>query len=445
LTITSQCEKYRIMSTQLISKLRALVHDGGLSRSGLARAAGLHANTLRDLDQPDWNPTAETLRKLESYLFSNDDTPALVPIEEIIEEARNGRMYILVDDEDRENEGDLIIPAQMATPDAINFMATHGRGLICLTLTKERVSQLGLDLMSRANGTRHETAFTTSIEAREGVTTGISAADRARTVSVAIDASKGRDDIVTPGHVFPLIARDGGVLVRAGHTEAGCDISRLAGLNPSSVICEIMKDDGTMARMDDLVSFARMHGLKMGTIRDLIAYRRQHDHLVEKRAEMKFSSKWGGDWTAMTFYNKATEDETMALVKGHVDPTKPTLVRMHTMSMFVDVFGEDNERAGLLSRSMEAIAEEGSGVVVVINKPMKGIVSRFMQLRAEGKTAGAPEVEELRDYGGGAQILTELGVQDMILLTNTHHTLVGLEGYGLSIVGERQIPGTGGE
>lgn len=433
------------MSTQLITKLRALVHDGGLSRSGLARAAGLHANTLRDLDQPDWNPTAETLRKLESYLFSNDDTPALVPIEEIIEEARNGRMYILVDDEDRENEGDLIIPAQMATPDAINFMATHGRGLICLTLTKDRVEQLGLDLMSRANGTRHETAFTTSIEAREGVTTGISAADRARTVSVAIDASKGRDDIVTPGHVFPLIARDGGVLVRAGHTEAGCDISRLAGLNPSSVICEIMKDDGTMARMDDLVSFARLHGLKMGTIRDLIAYRRKHDHLVEKRAELKFNSRWGGEWTAMTFYNKATGDDTMALVKGRIDPESPTLVRMHTMSMFVDVFGEENERAGLLSRSMEVIAAEGAGVVVVINKPMKGVVTRFMQLRAEGKEAGAPEVEELRDYGGGAQILTELGVQDMILLTNTHHTLVGLEGYGLSIVGERPIPGTGGE
>ena len=433
------------MSTQLISKLRSLVNDGGLSRSGLARAAGLHANTLRDLDQPDWNPTADTLRKLESYLFANDDSPALVPIEEIIEEARNGRMYILVDDEDRENEGDLIIPAQMATPDAINFMATHGRGLVCLTLTKTRVEQLGLDLMSRANGTRHETAFTTSIEAREGVTTGISAADRARTVSVAIDASKGRDDIVTPGHVFPLIARDGGVLVRAGHTEAGCDISRLAGLNPSSVICEIMKDDGTMARMDDLVSFARLHNLKMGTIRDLIAYRRKHDHLVEKRAEMKFTSKWGGDWTAMTFFNKATGDETMALRKGMIDPEKPTLVRMHTMSMFVDVFGEDNERTGLLSRSMEAIAAEGSGVVVVINKPMVGIVSRFMQLRAEGKSAGAPEVEELRDYGGGAQILTELGVHDMILLTNTHHTLVGLEGYGLSIVGERPIPGTGGE
>jgi 3,4-dihydroxy 2-butanone 4-phosphate synthase / GTP cyclohydrolase II len=433
------------MSTQLIEKLRSLVTDGGLSRSGLARAAGLHANTLRDLDRPDWNPTADTLRKLESYLFANDDTPALVPIEEIIEEARNGRMYILVDDEDRENEGDLIIPAQMATPDAINFMATHGRGLICLTLTKQRVEQLGLDLMSRANGTRHETAFTVSIEAREGVTTGISAADRARTVSVAIDASKGRDDIVTPGHVFPLIARDGGVLVRAGHTEAGVDISRLAGLNPSSVICEIMKDDGTMARMDDLVSFARLHNLKMGTIRDLIAYRRKHDHLVEKRAEMRFTSKWGGEWSAMTFFNKATGDETMALVKGHIDPDKPTLVRMHTMSMFVDVFGEDNERSGLLTRSMELIAAEGSGVVVVINKAMKGVVSRFMQLRAEGKAAGAPEIEELRDYGVGAQILTELGVHDMVILTNTHHTLVGLEGYGLSIVGERPIPGTGGE
>jgi 3,4-dihydroxy 2-butanone 4-phosphate synthase / GTP cyclohydrolase II len=433
------------MSTFLIEKLRAHVANGGVSRSGLARAAGLHANTLRDLDAPDWNPTADTLRKLEAYLAANDDRPALVPIEEIIEEARNGRMYILVDDEDRENEGDLIIPAQMATPDAINFMASHGRGLICLALAKSRVEQLGLELMSRTNGTRHETAFTVSIEAREGVTTGISAADRARTISVAIDASKNAADIVTPGHVFPLIARDGGVLVRTGHTEAAVDVSRLAGLNPSGVICEIMKDDGTMARMDDLVVFARLHGLKMGTIRDLIAYRRKHDHLIEKRAEMRFVSRWGGDWKAITFFNKATGDETMALVKGHISPDKPTLVRMHTMSMFVDVFGEENERAGLLSRSMEAIAAEGSGVLVLINKPMRGIVSRFMELRAQGKGAGAPEVEELRDYGGGAQILSELGVHDMILLTNTHHTLIGLEGYGLSIVGERPIPGTGGE
>ena len=213
--------------------------------------------------------------------------------EELIDEARNGRMFILVDDEDRENEGDLVIPAQMATPDAINFMAKHGRGLICLALTRQRVEQLGLELMSRNNGTRHETAFTTSIEAKEGVTTGISAADRARTVSVAIDASKGRDDICTPGHIFPLIARDGGVLVRAGHTEAAVDVARLAGLNPSGVICEIMREDGTMARMDDLVAFAQLHGLKIGTIRDLIAYRLKKDHLVEQTGEAQLREPLG--------------------------------------------------------------------------------------------------------------------------------------------------------
>ncbi len=365
--------------------------------------------------------------------------------EEIVDEARNGRMFILVDDEDRENEGDLVIPAQMATPEKINFMARHGRGLICLALTKRRVEELGLGLMSRNNGTRHETAFTTSIEARDGVTTGISAADRARTVAVAIDSGKGRDEIVTPGHVFPLVARDGGVLVRAGHTEAAVDVARLAGLNPSGVICEIMNDDGTMSRMDDLVAFAQLHNLRIGTIRDLIAYRRRHDHLVEKRAEMSFDSRWGGQWQAMTFHNKATGDETIALVKGRIDPARPTLVRMHTASFFVDMFGEASERSGLLSRSMEAIAAEGTGVIVVINRPMKDSVSRFIRLRGEGKGAGAPEVEELRDYGVGAQILAELGVEEMVLLTNTHHTLVALEGYGLSIVGERPIPGTGGE
>jgi 3,4-dihydroxy 2-butanone 4-phosphate synthase/GTP cyclohydrolase II len=365
--------------------------------------------------------------------------------EELIDEAKNGRMFILVDDEDRENEGDLVIPAQMATPEKINFMAKHGRGLICLAMTKKRVEELGLGLMSRHNGTRHETAFTTSIEARDGVTTGISAADRARTISVAIDSSKGKEEIVTPGHVFPLVARDGGVLVRAGHTEAAVDVSRLAGLNPSGVICEIMNEDGTMSRLDDLVAFAQLHNLKIGTIRDLIAYRRRHDHLVEKRAEMAFDSRWGGQWKAMTFHNKATGDETIALVKGRIDPAKPTLVRMHTMSTFVDVFGEENERSGLLSRSMELIGEEGAGVIVVINRPMKDSLTRFIKLRGEGKGAGAPEVEELRDYGVGAQILAELGVEEMILLTNTHHALVGLEGYGLSIVDERSIPGTGGE
>ncbi len=357
--------------------------------------------------------------------------------EELIDEARNGRMFILVDDEDRENEGDLIIPAQMATPDAINFMARFGRGLICLALTKERVDQLGLDLMSRNNGTRHETAFTISIEAKEGVTTGISAADRARTVSVAIDASKGPEAIVSPGHVFPLVARDGGVLVRTGHTEAAVDVARLAGLNPSGVICEIMKDDGTMARLDDLVSFAQFHNLKIGTIRDLIAYRRRHDHLVEKRAEARFESDWGGEWTAYTFWNKATESEQVALVKGRIDSSKPTLVRMHALSPFSDIFGEGGSRGGLLRRSMEIIGEEGAGVVVVINKPRPDQFSLALEARAGVREP--KDMDELRDYGVGATILTELGVQDMILLTNTHHTLVGLDGYGLSIVGERAI------
>lgn len=357
--------------------------------------------------------------------------------EEIIDEARNGRMYILVDDEDRENEGDLIIPAQMATPSAINFMATHGRGLICLAMSRARVEQLGLDLMSRKNGTRHETAFTVSIEARDGVTTGISAADRARTIAVAIDASKGPDEIVTPGHVFPLVAKDGGVLVRAGHTEAAVDVSRLAGLNPSGVICEIMNEDGTMARMDDLVGFAQRHNLKIGTIRDLIAYRRRHDHLIEKRAEARFTSRWGGDWSVMTFWNKATGSEQVALVKGKVDPDKPTLVRMHALNTFTDVFGESGERSGLLQRSMELIAEEGAGVIVVINRQRPDQFT--VALQAKAGTLAPRDMDELRDYGVGAMILTELGVEEMILLTNTHHTLVGLSGYGLSIVGERPV------
>ena len=430
------------MAHELIERIRDLVTAGSVTRSGLARAAGLHANTLRDLDAPDWNPTADTLRKIERYLLRAGDAPVLAPIEDIIDEARNGRMFILVDDEDRENEGDLIIPAQMATPHAINFMAKYGRGLICLALARPRVEQLGLELMSRSNGTRHETAFTTSIEARDGVTTGISAADRACTIAVAIDASKGRDEIVTPGHVFPLVARDGGVLVRAGHTEAAVDVSRLAGLNPSGVICEIMGEDGTMMRMDGLTEFARTHGLKVGTIRDLIAYRRRHDHLVEKRAELTFESRWGGAWRAVTFYNRATGEENIALVKGRIDPDQPTLVRMHTLSAFIDVFGELSERSGLLSRAMEAIAAEGAGVIVLINRAMRQLVTRFMQARTSGQGPGTPMLEELRDYGVGAQILTELGVHDMILLTNTHHTLVALEGYGLSVVGERPVPAT---
>lgn len=432
------------MATDVIEKVRKLVTEGGMSKSGLARAAGLHANTLRDCTEADWNPTADTLGKLERVLFSNDDREVLVPIEEIIDEARNGRMFILVDDEDRENEGDLVIPAQMATPAAVNFMATHGRGLICLTLTSERVDQLGLNLMSQHNGTRHETAFTVSIEAREGVTTGISAGDRARTISVAIDGSKSRDDIVTPGHVFPLRARDGGVLVRAGHTEAAVDISRLAGLNPSGVICEIMRDDGTMARMDDLITFARMHDLKIGTIRDLIAYRRKHDRMVEKKADLAFESRYGGQWTARTYFNKATGDETMTLLKGKVDPNKPTLVRMHTLSIFADILGEQQgDRSDMLHRSMEIIAEEGAGAIVLINRPMTGLMSRSIDIKQRVRAGESPDLEELRDYGVGAQILAELGIHDMILLTNTHHSLVALEGYGLNIVGERPITASG--
>ncbi|MBC2650132.1 3,4-dihydroxy-2-butanone-4-phosphate synthase [Novosphingobium aerophilum] len=415
------------MSSELIDRIRRLVVEGGMSRSGLARAAGLHANTLRDLTEPGWNPTAETLAKLERFLSDSDDTPALVPIEEIIEEARNGRMFILVDDEDRENEGDLVIPAQMATPDAINFMATHGRGLICLTLTRQRCEQLGLELMSRNNGTRHETAFTVSIEAREGVTTGISAGDRARTVAVAIDAAKTRDDIVTPGHVFPLIARDGGVLVRTGHTEAAVDISRLAGLNPSGVICEIMRDDGTMARMDDLVPFARKHGLKIGTIRDLIEYRRRHDHLVEKVAETRMTSDYGGEWKLLTYRNKIDGSNSFVLQKGQVVPDVPTLTRVHAISLFDDMLGQPGPKKRTLQRAMVEIGKAGAGVIVLLVPP---------------QGSGRPEGAEMdfRAYGVGAQILADLGVHDMILLTNAHRNLVALDGYGLNVVGEQAIP-----
>lgn len=354
--------------------------------------------------------------------------------EEIIDEAKNGCMFILVDDEDRENEGDLIIPAQMATPAAINFMATHGKGLICLALSKGRVDQLGLDLMSRNNGTRHETAFTVSIEARDGVTTGISAGDRARTVSVAIDGSKGPEHIVTPGHVFPLVAKPGGVLVRAGHTEAAVDVSSLAGLNPSGVICEIMNDDGTMARLDDLIAFAQLHGLKIGTIRDLIAYRRRHDHNVERVAEAKFTSRYGGDWKAIAFRNKAIDTETLALVKGQIDLTGPTLVRMHALGVFTDALGLESERSGSLGQSMEAIANHGSGVLVLLSPHEK--------LSQTTKYVGGeklPVVTELRDYGVGAQILAELGIHDMILLTNSQRTPVALGGYGLNIVEKRSF------
>jgi len=426
------------MSISLIDRVRDIVGSGEMTRAGLARAAGLHPNSLRSVTEPDWNPTAETLFKLERFLAAGN-RDVMATAEQIIDEARNGRMFILVDDEDRENEGDLVIPAQMATPEAINFMAKHGRGLICLALTRERVDRLGLEPMSRNNGAKLETAFTTSIEAREGVTTGISAADRARTIAVAIDAAKGPEHIVSPGHVFPLAARDGGVLVRAGHTEAAVDVARLAGLNPSGVICEILSDDGTMARMEELIGFARQHGLRIGTIRDLIAYRLRMDRVVEQTAEARFESCWGGAWIAKTFLNKTTGFEQLALVKGVIDSERPTLVRMHAFNLLADAFAEAGPRGGLLEGAMKEIEAHGSGAIVVINRPTPGALS--MALKVRSGEVPAPDGAQLRDYGVGAQILAALGVHDMILLTNSHHIPVALDAYGLAIVEERPIPG----
>ena len=415
------------MSTFIITRTRDMVTSGAMTKAGLARAAGLHANTLRDATEPNWNPTTETLSKLEAFLDANDERPALVGIEEIIDEARNGRMYILVDDEDRENEGDLIIPAQMATPAAVNFMATHGRGLICLALDQNRVDALGLEPMTRNNTESMQTAFTISIEAKEGVTTGISAADRARTVSVAIDATKGADDIVTPGHVFPLAARNGGTLVRAGHTEAAVDISRLAGLNPSGVICEIMNEDGSMARLDDLIAFARKHDLKIGTIRDLIAYRMRNDHLVERLGERNFDSDYGGQWRLITYRNLVSGDEAYVLQKGRVVPDEPTLARVHPISVFDDILGAPGPRKRTLQRAMSAIGDHGSGIIVILTQRI-------------GTGGEWSQDEEIRNIGIGSQILADLGVHDMVLLSNSRPDLVALDGFGITITDHRPIP-----
>jgi 3,4-dihydroxy 2-butanone 4-phosphate synthase/GTP cyclohydrolase II len=356
------------------------------------------------------------------------------PIEEIIDEARNGRMFILVDDEDREDEGDLVIPAQMATPEAINFMAKHGRGLVCLALTSDRVEQLKLPLMAQHNASRLQTAFTVSIEAKDGVTTGISAPDRARTVSVAIDPTKGSNDIVTPGHIFPLMARDGGVLVRTGHTEAAVDIARLAGLNPSGVICEIMNDDGTMARRDDLIAFAQLHGLKVATIADLIAYRLRHDRIVERKLETRFNSRYGGEWRLYIYASKVPYAEHIVLVKGDISTGGPVMTRMHAINMLDDAFGNIGNR-GALAIAMEMIAKEGRGVVVAIREPTLTILTERVRSMMQGESF----VPALRDYGIGAQILLDLGIHEMVLLSNTERTIVALEGYGLTVVERRAI------
>jgi 3,4-dihydroxy 2-butanone 4-phosphate synthase/GTP cyclohydrolase II len=352
---------------------------------------------------------------------------------EIIEEARAGRIFILVDDEDRENEGDLVIPAQFATPDAINFMIKHARGLVCLAMTKARCETLGLPLMTQANGTRHETAFTISIEAKEGVTTGISAADRARTVSVAINPEMGRADIVSPGHIFPLMAREGGTLVRAGHTEAAVDIARLAGLIPAGVICEIINDDGTMSRLPDLVSFAQRHNLKLGTIADLIAYRRTNEKLVKRVEQGLASAANGGRWKLYAFESKVDGLEYLAMVQGDVSGEAPVLVRMHSIDLISEVLGGEHFKA--LHGAIAQIEAAGRGVVVVLREQRKAAMSAGIRALADG-AAPAPA---LRDYGIGAQILLDLGVKNMILLSNHKRTIVGLEGYGLNVVEQRQI------
>ncbi|MEM1273579.1 MAG: 3,4-dihydroxy-2-butanone-4-phosphate synthase [Pseudomonadota bacterium] len=359
-----------------------------------------------------------------------DWSDAISSIDEIIEDARNGRMFLLVDHEDRENEGDLVVPAQMATPEAINFMATYGRGLICLALPGDRIDALGLPLMASHNSSRHETAFTISIEAREGVSTGISAHDRARTVAVAIDAGKTAADIASPGHVFPLRAREGGVLVRAGHTEAAVDVSRLAGLNPSGVICEVMNEDGSMARLPDLIAFAQRHNLKIGTISDLIAYRRRHDNLVRKRSEEDIESEFGGTWTMRIYTDETQGAEHIVLIKGDLSGPDPVLVRMHAMDPLLDVVGTGPRgRASEFGEAMRVIAEEGRGVVVLL---------RDLTMKLTLGDEVSPQT--LRQYGLGAQILSSLGLSDLILLTNSPKPkVVGLEAYGLNIAGTRNI------
>ena len=368
---------------------------------------------------------------------------SLSSVEDIIDDARNGRMFILVDDEDRENEGDIVVPAQMATPVAINFMAKYGRGLICLALTHQRVRALNLPPMARRNTSRHETAFTVSIEAREGVTTGISASDRARTVAVAIDPSKNSEDIVAPGHVFPLEARDGGVLVRAGHTEAAVDIARLAGLNPSGVICEIMNDDGTMARMPDLMGFAKAHGLRIGSIADLIAYRLRHDRSVERLLEAPFESLYGDGFRMLVYVNRVAYAEHLALVKGDLDAEGPVLVRMHAFNVLEDALGDTSTgKAEELRQAMGMIDRAECGVIVFIREPYKTALSDRVRARISGEEENGPQ---LRDYGVGAQILLDLGVREMILLSNTRRTIIGLQGYGLKITGQQPIIGPEGK
>ena len=360
----------------------------------------------------------------------------LSPIEDLIADAAAGKMIILVDDENRENEGDLIIPASFADAAAVNFMAKYGRGLICLALEKQQVERLGLPPMARHNASRHSTAFTVSIEAREGITTGISAGDRARTIAAAANPYATAHDIGSPGHIFPLEAREGGVLVRAGHTEAAVDIARLGGCAPAGVICEIMNDDGTMARLPDLLRFGAEHGLKIGTIADLIAYRRRAEKLVTRLVESKITTQFAGDFTCIAYAQGPSYAEHLVLIKNTIPTTGPTLVRMHALDILHDVLGDTSHgRAGVLQQAMRMIDRAGAGVIVLLREPRRTAASDSLKLQ-RGDEPASPT---LRDYGIGAQILLDIGVRDMTLLTNTPKMIVGLDGYGLHIAGHRPI------
>ena len=363
-------------------------------------------------------------------------------IDEILNDLKEGKMVIMVDDEDRENEGDLIIPAQQADDKAINFMAKHGRGLICLSLTEKRVKELNLPLMSQSNEARDSTAFTISIEAKEGVSTGISAQDRAVTIQTAIDQNKTKNDIISPGHVFPLVSCDGGVLVRAGHTEASVDLARLAGFIPAGVICEIMNDDGTMARIPDLIKFSEKHKIKIGRIVDLIVYKRKKNDFLLKSYESKITLQTGEEFDIQVYESSFDKTEQIVLSKGKIDDGRPIMVRVHVIDYFDNLFGDYGSGDETLRKSIRIISKEGRGILILVRDSGSSIINRLAakkKIDSKAKIKNAAEKSELRIYGMGAQILTELGVKEMILLTNTEWKFIGLEAYNVKIVETRLL------